>query len=155
MKALLSFALMTCAIWSSQSALAQVPANPPNWRLDGARSTIPTGPGRVTETVGVLISNSRETQIRFEAAGRTLYAVPYGRIVAMHYEERGYPRRFLRKSSFYLTFHYSDADGRPAFETIRLLSMRDALAALATLERDTGLTVDRSLTPQSIRIFRS
>ena len=75
--------------------------------------------------------------------------VPYERITAMHYEKAEYPRRFLRRSSFYLTVHYSDVAGRPAFETIRLLSERDALSALATLERDTGGTFDRSLATQS------
>jgi hypothetical protein len=103
----------------------------------------------VKEVVGVLVSDSLGKQIQLEAAGRNVYVVPYERVTAMHYEEADYPRRFLRKSSFYLTLHYSDAAGRPAFEAIRLLSRRDALAALATLERDTGLTVARSVTNQS------
>ena len=60
-----------------------------------------------------------------------------------------YPRRFLNRSSFYLTFHYSDVAGEPAFETIRLLSEPDALSALDALERDTGLTFDRTLATRS------
>lgn len=150
MKALLLLVLMTGASGSWQPALAQVPADPPTaWRLVGARNTTPIGPGRVKEVAGVLVSDSAGKQLRLEAAGRALFAVPYARITAMHYEQSDYPRRFLRRSSFYLALHYSDVAGRPAFETIRLLSMRDALAAVATLERDTGLTVDRSLTAQS------
>ena len=78
-----------------------------------------------------------------------MYVVPYERITAMHYEEAKCPQRFLRRSSFYLTVHHSDDTGGPAFETIRLLSERDALAAVDTLERDTGGTVDRSLATQS------
>jgi hypothetical protein len=150
MKALLLLVLMTGAIGSWRPALAQVPADPPTvWRLGGARSTTPTGPGRVKEVAGVLVSDSAGKQLRLDAAGRALFVVPYARITAMHYEQADYPRRFLRRSSFYVAIHYLDVAGLPAFETIRLLSKRDALAALATLERDTGLTVDRSLTAQS------
>jgi hypothetical protein len=150
MKALLSVVLMTGVIGSPQPALAQVPADPPAvWRLGGARSTTPAGPGRVKEVAGVLVSDSERKQIRLEAAGRALVEVPYERITSMHYEEAEYPRRFLRRPSFYLTVHYSDASGRPAFETIRLLSERDALSATDTLERDTERTFDRSRATRS------
>jgi hypothetical protein len=103
----------------------------------------------VKEVAGVLVSDSKGKQIRLEAAERPFYVVPFDRITAMHYEKAEYPRRFLRRSSFYLTVHYSDVDGRPAVETIRLLSERDALSAIATLERDTGGTFERSIATQS------
>lgn len=152
MNALHCLVLMTGAIGASQPALAQVLADPPvEWRLGGARSTMPAGPGRVKEVTGILVSDSEGKQIRFEAAGRVAYVVPYERITAMHYEESHYPQRILRRSSFYLTVHYSDVAGRPAFETIRLLSEREALSALATLERDTGGTFDRSVATQSFQ----
>lgn len=150
MKALLSLVLMTGVIGSVQPAFAQVPVAPPAvWRLEGARSTTPTGPGRVKEVAGVLVSDSEGRQLRLEANGRAGFVVPYERITAMHYEEAKYPRRFLRRSSFYVTVHYSDVAGQPAFETIRLLSEQDALAALDALERDTGRTVGWSLATQS------
>lgn len=150
MKALLSLVLVTAAIGCSPPALAQVPADPPaEWRLGGARSSTPAGPGRVKEVVGVLISDSEGKQIRLEVNGRALYAVPYEHITAMHYEETEDPGGFLWRPSFYLTVHYSDASGEAAFETIRLLSQRDALSALDTLELDTGRTVDRSRATQS------
>ena len=129
-------------------ALATEPdAQEPNelpavWRLTTARRAIPTGPGRRKEVRGVLISDAQGKQIRFEAKGRARFVVPYERISAMHYEQEA--RRFLRMSGYYLTVHYLDVDGRPAFETIRVVSEREALAALGTLERDTGRTFDRS-----------
>ena len=148
MKVPLSLMLIACAIGHS-AALAQVSTDPAEWRLTGARHAAPSGPGRVKEVGGVLISDTVREEIRFEAAEQVGFVVPYDRIDALHYEESKYPQRFLRRSSFYLTVHYSDADGRPEFETIRVLSERDALTALATLEQDTGGTFDRSPSTQS------
>lgn len=116
---------------------ADLNSQPAEWRLTGVRRATPTGPGRVKEVEGALISDAVRREIRFKATEHTGFVVPYDRIDALHYEEAKYPQRFLRRSSFYLTVHYSDADGRQAFETIRVLSERDALSALATLERDT------------------
>ena len=164
MKALLlSLALVVCVAGSSRPACAQAPAAPPaiaqvlpaaqltEWRLAPARHAIPTGPARLKEATGVLISDPQGKQIRFEAKDGAGFVVPYERINAMHYEEWNYPRRAWRKSSFYLTVHYSDVAGRPAFETIRLLSEQDALSAIDTLERDTGRTFDRSLATRSFK----
>lgn len=145
MKTLLSLILMTVALVSSQPALAQVTAIPPGeWRLAGARRSTPNGPARVKEVTGVLVADPERRQIRFETMGQALYVVPFDRITVMHYEETKYPRRFLGRPSFYLTVHYSDDAGRPAFEAIRLVSEPDAVSALATLERDTGRAFDRS-----------
>ena len=114
-------------------------------RFADARRLIRTGAGRVKDVTGVLISDSRGRKIQFDVDGRAAFAIPYERITAMHYEAGEYPTRFLRRSNFYLTVHYSDAAGEAAFETVRLLSARDILPALGTLERDTGLTIDRTL----------
>lgn len=157
MKSPFSLVLIACAIGHSAPALSQVGADtlggqneqPAEWRLTGARRAAPTGPGHLKEVEGVLVSDVVGQEIRFEASGPDGFVVPYDRINALHYEESKYPQRFLRRSSFYLTVHYSDADGRPVFETIRLLSERPALSAIATLERDTGSTFDRSLATRS------
>lgn len=120
-----------------------------SWRLDGPRSVTPAGPGRVKEVSGVLVSDPAGREIWLDAAGRDVFRVPYDRIVAMHYERAGYPRRFLRRSSFYVVVHYTDAAGRPASETVRILSERDALAAVDTFQQHTGRGVERSVTGES------
>lgn len=150
MRGCLRLGVIVGILGSVQPALAQQPAGSPAvWRLGGARSATPSGPGRLKEVRGVLVSDAGSRQIRFEADGRTTSVIPYERIVAMHYERAQYPRRFLRRSSFYLTVHYSDVVGSPASETVRLLSERDALAAMATLTRDTGGTFHRSAAARS------
>jgi hypothetical protein len=118
-------------------------------RFANARRLVRTGAGRVKDVTGVLISDSSDRKIQFEVDGRAAFTIPYERITAMHYEQAEFPKRFLRRSNFYLTVHYSDATGLAAFETIRLLSARDVQPALEALERDTGLTFDRALTTRS------
>ena len=144
-------ALAVAALLSSaSSALAQTAPQPPEaFRLSGARSATPTGPGRLEEVRGVLISDPVAREIRLESDGREVFRLPYDRIVALHSERAGYPRRWLRLASFYLVVHYTARDGTPAAETIRILSERDALDATAVLGRHTGLGVERSTAFQS------
>jgi hypothetical protein len=131
-------------------ALAQPAADAQQtWRLGGPRSVTPAGPGQVKEVSGILVSDPAERAIRLDADDRDVFRVPYDRIVAMHYERAAYLRRFLRRSSFYLVVHYMDAAGNPASETIRILSERDALAAVDTFPQHTGRGVERSVTWES------
>jgi hypothetical protein len=149
MRSLIALAVAT-VVSSALPALAQPAADAQEaWRLGGPRSVTPTGPGRVKEVSGVLVSDPAGREIRLDAAGRDVFRVPYDRIVAMHYERAGYPGRFLRRPSFYVVVHYTDAAGSPAAETIRILSERDALAAIDTFQQHTGRGVERSVTGEA------
>ena len=150
MKALMPFTLALMAVITPRTASAQPGADArTEWRLGGARSATPTGPGHLKEVAGVLIVDRAAGQIRLETAGRVVFLVPQDRIAALHYEESDYPRRFLWRSSHYLTVHYTNPAGKPAFETIRFSSERDALTAIAILEQHTGHSVDRSPATES------
>jgi len=153
MRTRLALLWLVCCLGSSPPVLAQAAVGqdtpsgtlqPVEWRLSGVRRASPSGPGRLEETTGVLISDPARQVLRFEARGRDLFAVAYGRITVIHYEEGKYPQRFLHRSSFYLTFHYADDTGRDAFETVRLLSREEALSALETIGEHTGCPTDRS-----------
>lgn len=118
-------------------------------RFASARRLIRADAGRVKEATGVLISDPPGRTIRFDVDGRAVFAIPYDSVTAMHYEQAQYPKRFLRRPSFYLTIHYSDSADQAAFETLRLLSGPEVVSALDTLERDTGRTFERSLATRS------
>jgi hypothetical protein len=135
------------------SSLAQAPARGARpvisphaeSRFPDARLVSRHAGGRVDEVTGVLISDPEGREVRFEVGDRAVFAIPYDRITAMHYEEAKYPPRFLHRSSSYLTVHYSDSAGQDKFESVRLLSERDEPTVLATLETDTGLKIDRTV----------
>jgi hypothetical protein len=153
MKASIGLAFLTCTFAVPSSALAHDESGPraiiaisqaAEWRLAGARRATPSGPGRLHEATGDLVSDPAQEVVRFESAGRPLFVVPYDRIAVVHYEDAKYPRRFLWRSSFYLTIHFVDDAGQDAVETIRLLSRDDAVAALDAIERHSGCVTDRS-----------
>ena len=78
MKGLLGL-MLVIAIGPAQPALAQVLADPPpEWRLGGARLTIPSGPDRVKEVAGGLVSDSKGKQIKVAPARKgVLVSVRY------------------------------------------------------------------------------
>jgi hypothetical protein len=142
------------AVLPGPAAVAARPVSPGttsaiDFRVSPARRLMRADAGRVKETMGMLTSDTSSRTIRFDVNGRTVFVVPYERITALHYEQGLYPQRFLKRPSYYFTIHYSDSTGRPAFETIRLLSAGEVLPALDGLERATGHTVDRALTTRS------
>jgi len=142
MRSLIALAFIATSAWP---ALAQTARDAQEtWSLDGPRHVTPTGPGRVREVSGTLVSNPNAREIALDAAGREVFRVPYDRIVAVHYERAAYPRRFLRRSSFYLVVHHTDAAGNPASETLRVLSEHEALAVVETVERHIGRDVQQS-----------
>jgi hypothetical protein len=120
-------------------------------RFADARRIIRKAGGRVEEAKGLLISDPQDKELRFDTGVQAAFAVPYDRINAMHYEKSvdssrwGWP---LTDTKYYLTIHYADSAGRATFETIRLHE-RDVPLALDALERDSGLTIDRTLAKQS------
>jgi len=98
---------------------------------------------RFDEAKGVLISDPGQRRLRFETESGRVLDLPFDRLVAIHAESSGYPRRTFRRSGLYLVIHYVDAGGAPAFDIFRLsTSTGDAL--LGTIERDTGRVIDRS-----------
>jgi hypothetical protein len=92
---------------------------------------------------GALTSDVSARQVRFETSGRVLLAVPFDRLVSLHYEESKYPVRFFGRVGWFLTIHYVRDAGEPAFALLRL-SRDSAAGLLRTLESDTGLPVDRT-----------
>ena len=69
--------------------------------------------------------------------------LPFDRLVTLHAEASGYPRRIFRRAGLYLVVHYVDPVGSPAFAIFRMTtSTSDSL--LETIERDMGRVVDRS-----------
>ena len=114
-------------------------------RFPDARLVSRHAGGQVDEVTGVLVSDPEGREIRFETGDRAVFAIPYDRITAMQYEEAKYPPRFLDRPSHYLTVHYSDSADQDQFESVRLLSERNGPSVLTTLETDTGLKIDRSV----------
>ena len=120
-------------------------------RVADARRVTLKGGGRVEEVKGVCVSDPRDKQLRFEADGQIVFALPFDRITAMHYETAVEPSKWgwpLKTTKNYLAIHYADSTGRAAFETVRL-SARDVTAMLNALETHAGRKIDRSLARQS------
>ena len=93
---------------------------------------------------GTLTSDAQVRQLRFETASRVLlFEVSFDRLTSLHYEESRYPRLAFSRSRAYLTIHYTSAAGVSRFEILRL-SKDSAASLLATVGRDTGLSIDRS-----------
>jgi hypothetical protein len=95
------------------------------------------------EVPGVLVSSPETRMLRFESATDQLFELPIDRLIGLHYEKSKYPRRLFRRAGSYVTIHYNSAAGGPSFEIVRL-SDADVTVLLESLERDTGLSVDRS-----------
>lgn len=146
MTKLLRVALVAGVLAIPSSLPAQVTDPALTWHLGGARRATPTGPGRLKEEPGVLVLDFVSRQIRLDVAGVPVLQIPWDRIVAVHYENGEYPRRFLRRTSFYCVIHYTNDAGQPAAETIRLLAEKDARALRATFEDRIGVFVDQSET---------
>jgi hypothetical protein len=100
------------------------------------------------ETKGALVSDAQQRRLHFEGDSGRVLDLPFDRLVDLHSESSRYPRRVFRGAGLYLVVHYVEQLGEPAFEIFRLpTSTGNAL--LATIERDTGRTIDRSDTTDS------
>lgn len=112
-------------------------------RFDDIRLIVDATEGSVELDRVVLISDARTRRLRIEDRdGKVRLDASFDQLRNLHFEESRFPRRFAR-SLPYLTIHYVRASGDPAFAVFRLPG--DAVGPLLdTLERDTGLRVDRS-----------
>jgi hypothetical protein len=120
-------------------------------RFADARRVIPKGGGRVEEFKGLLVLDPEDKELRFNEGVQPSFTVSYESITALHYEKAVEPSKWgwpLKDTKEYLTIHYADSAGRPAFETVRL-SAPDVRPLLDALETHTGLKIDRTLAKQS------
>jgi hypothetical protein len=149
MKRLLSLTSVICLVVSALPLTAQeaTPApdaarSSPNAasRFPDTRLVMRSRGGRVREVTGLLTSDPQSKQVRFEVGDRVLFVAPYDQITAMHYE---------KDTKDFLTIYYTDTGGLVKVETIRLRASRKVLPTLDALERDTGLTIDRTLAIRS------
>jgi hypothetical protein len=148
MKSPLSVLLIICLVSSTLPAEAQDSVATGS-RYSDARLVTAEGRERLDEVKGVLVSDPQARHIRFEVNNRSVFDVSYDQVTAMHYEESKYSKRLLRRPGYFLTVHYSDAAGQEKFETLRL-SKGDVSSALAALEANAGLQIDRSASRRSL-----
>lgn len=97
----------------------------------------------------VLVSDAQARRLRIEDRDGTVrLETSFDQLRSLHFEESTYPPRLFARSAAYLTIHYLRGPGDTAVAAVRLPS--DAVArVLETLERDSGLRVDRSATAAS------
>ncbi len=100
------------------------------------------------EAAGVLTIDAETRRLRVELTNGPSFDVAFDALVALHYEESQYPRRWFGRTGLYLTVHHTSPTGQPEVAIFRLA--RDSAAdCLAALEHDTGLPVDHSPTTTS------
>ncbi len=139
--------LVLTLAWSPVSLLA-------DGRFPKAHLMVPKDDGKAQELEGTLVSETREKLLRFETGGRTTVEIPYGRIKGLLYERASKPRYgmglllawpllFTKSKKHFVTVQYTDASGAGKFEIIRL-DKGNVTMALATLEADTGIKMERS-----------
>ena len=139
--------LVLTLAWSPVSLLA-------DGRFTKANLIVPTDGGKAQELEGSLVSDTRAKVLRFETGGRATVEVPYDRIKGLLYERASKPRYgmglllawpllFTKSKKHFVTVQYTDASGAGKFEIIRL-DKGNVTLALATLEADTGIKVERS-----------
>jgi hypothetical protein len=123
-------------------------------RFAEARLLVPKNDNKMQEVEGILVSDSRARHVRFDTGGRAAFEVPFESIKSIHYEKASKPRYaaglllawpllFTKSKKHYLTIQYVDGAGQGKFEIVRL-DKRNFTMALATLEADTGMKIDRS-----------
>lgn len=144
---LVAAVLALTLVWTPVSLLA-------DGRFSKANLIVPKDSGKAQELEGTLVSDTRAKQLRFENGGRTTVEIPYDRIKGLLYERAAKPRYgmglllawpllFTKSKKHFVTVQYSDASGAGKFEIIRL-DKGNVTLALATLEADTGIKVERS-----------
>lgn len=147
------------ALWPIASVLAVLLALHPTAVLaDGqfakARLMVPKNDNKMQEVEGRLVSDTASKRVRFETGGRMAFEVPFESIKSILYEKASKPRYtaglllawpllFTKSKKHYVTIQYADASGQGKFEIIRLDKGNFSLA-LATLEADTGIKIERT-----------
>jgi hypothetical protein len=117
-------------------------------RLVTARNRQGFRNARFDEAKGALISDAQQRQLRFETESGRALDLPFERIVALHSESSGYPRRMFRRSGLYFVIHYRDPNGGSVFAIFRLPT--DTAGALfAAIERDTGRVIEQTRATES------
>lgn len=119
-----------------------------------ARLMVPKDDNKMQEVEGRFVSDTAAKRVRFETGGRTAFEVPFESIKSILYEKASKPRYtaglllawpllFTKSKKHYVTIQYADASGQGKFEIIRLDKDNFTLA-LATLEADTGIKIERT-----------
>lgn len=119
-----------------------------------AQLMVPKDDKKMQEIEGRLVSDSRAKVLRFDTGGRSAFEIPFASIKSMLYEKASKPRYtagvllawpllFTKSKKHFVTIQYVDASGQGKFEIVRLDKGNFSLA-LATLEADTGVKVERS-----------
>ena len=92
----------------------------------------------------ILTSDPQGRRLRIEDRdGKVWLDATFDQLRALHFEESRYPPRVFAGSAPYLTIQYVRPSGETAFAAVRLPG-ESVTRVLDTLERDTGLAVDRS-----------
>lgn len=123
-------------------------------RFAKARLLVPKNDNKVQEVEGTLTSDAKAKQVRFDTGGRVAFEVPYDRIKSILYEKAAKPRYgaglllawpllFTKSKKHFVTIQYTEASGQGKFEIVRL-DKGNFTMALATLEADTGIKVERT-----------
>lgn len=123
-------------------------------RFAKARLVIPKDDGKAQEVEGILTSDTKAKQVRFDTGGRVAFEVPYDRIKSILYERAAKPRYaaglllawpllFTKSKKHFVTIQFTDASGQGKFEIVRFDKGNFSMA-LATLEADTGIKVERT-----------
>ncbi len=123
-------------------------------RFINANLVVPKDDGKAQEVEGVLISDTKAKVLRFESGGRAAFEIPFGKVKSILYERTAKPRYgaglllawpllFTKSKKHFVTIQYADASGKGKFEIVRLDKGNFSMA-LATLEADTGIKVERT-----------
>lgn len=139
--------LMLLFVLQASSAMA-------SGRFAKAKLLVPKNEEKMQEVDGTLVSDSGAKKIFFEMGNRSAMELPYGQIKSILYEKAAKPRYaaglllawpllFTKSKKHYVTFQYVDASGQGKFEIVRL-DKKNFTLALATLEADTGIKVERT-----------
>jgi hypothetical protein len=123
-------------------------------RFANARLLVPKNDDKMQEVEGTLASDAKAKHVRFDTGGRVAFEVPYDKIKSILYERASKPRYtaglllawpllFTKSKKHFLTIQYVDASGEGKFEIVRL-DKGNFTMALATLEADTGIKIDRT-----------
>jgi hypothetical protein len=123
-------------------------------RFAKARLLVPKDDGKAQEVEGALTSDTKAKRVRFDTGGRVAFEVPYDAIKSILYEKAAKPRYgaglllawpllFTKSKKHFVTIQYTDASGQGKFEIVRL-DKGNFTIALATLEADTGIKIERT-----------
>jgi len=142
MRLLLTFVLIGCLIGSMMPLEAATHEKVPQYAR--VHRLVRAADAYVQEMEAFLASDSGRQELRIELEG-TQVAIPYGAVLALHYERSVDPSKWgwpLKDTKHFLVIHYVDL-GQPSAEVVRL-SKDDVDRMLRTIETEMHVTVDRN-----------